>query len=146
MPPHADALRVAIAGCHRMVSASPGSHNWASGFAGAPETRVVAVYDKGAGTPEEFRACRRDTWGDAPGYDDYDAMLEEVRPDIVRVATRQTYHRDRLRYTRLQRARRRARPHPRPGPHTADRLAPVGQRLGFRTRKEMNHARYIAGR
>lgn len=92
MPPHADALRVAIAGCHRMVSPAPGSHNWASGFAGVPETRVVAVYDKGAGTREEFRACWRDTWGDVADYDDYDAMLEKVRPDIVCVATRQTYH------------------------------------------------------
>ena len=96
MPPHADALRVAIAGCHRMVSAAPGGHNWASGFAEVPETRVVAVYDKGAGTRDEFRACWRDAWGDIPGYDDYDTMLEEVRPDIVCVATRQTYHADHI--------------------------------------------------
>ena len=91
-----DVLRIAIAGCHRMVTPTPGAHNWAAGFAAVPETRVVAVFDRGAETREEFRACWRDTWGDVPGYHDYDRMLTETRPDVVCVATRQTMHADQI--------------------------------------------------
>ena len=85
-------LRVAVAGCHRQVTRRPGSHNWAAAFAEVPETRVVAVYDRGADTRAEFRAAWRATWGDIAAYDDYGRMLEEVRPDIVCIATRQTHH------------------------------------------------------
>ena len=85
-------LRVAVAGCHRQVTNRPGSHNWAAAFAEVPDTRVVAVYDRGAGTREEFRAAWRGTWGDIANYDDYERMLHEVRPDVVCIATRQTHH------------------------------------------------------
>ena len=81
-------LRVAVAGCHRQVTNRPGSHNWATAFAEVPDTRVVAVYDRGAATREEFRG----TWGDIADYDDYERMLDEVRPDVVCIATRQTHH------------------------------------------------------
>ena len=71
-------------------------HNWANGFARAPETAVVAVFDKGQETRDEFRSVWRDTWGEVPGYDDYDTMLAETRPDIVCVTTRQTMHADQI--------------------------------------------------
>ena len=85
-------LRVAVAGCHRQVTSKPGSHNWATAFAEVADTRVVAVYDRGADTRAEFRATWRSTWGEIAAYDDYGRMLAEVRPDIVCIATRQTHH------------------------------------------------------
>jgi predicted dehydrogenase len=85
-------LRVAIAGCHRMLSRTPGSHNFAADFAAVPETQVVAVFDRGADTREGFTACWRSTWGELRPYDDYARMLDEVRPDIVCLSTRQTMH------------------------------------------------------
>ncbi|MCY4374394.1 MAG: Gfo/Idh/MocA family oxidoreductase [Spirochaetaceae bacterium] len=85
-------LRVAVAGCHRQVTRRPGSHNWATAFAQVPETRMVAVYDRGAETRAEFRSAWDATWGDIAAYDDYERMLQEVRPDIVCIATRQTHH------------------------------------------------------
>ena len=71
-------------------------HNWANGFARVPGTTVVAVFDKGEDTREEFRSVWRDTWGNIPGYDDYEKMLAETRPDIVCVTTRQTMHADQI--------------------------------------------------
>lgn len=85
-------LRVAVAGCHRQVTGKPGSHNWAAAFADVPETQVVAVYDRGADTRAEFCAAWRGIWGEIAAYNDYGRMLEEVRPDIVCIATRQTHH------------------------------------------------------
>ena len=85
-------LRVAVAGCHRQVTGKPGSHNWATAFAAVADTRVVAVYDRGAGARAEFRATWCGTWGEIAAYDDYGRMLDEVRPDIVCIATRQTHH------------------------------------------------------
>src|SRR5436853_478183 len=52
-----DRLRVAIAGCHRMVTRQPGSHNWAAAFAAVAETKVVAVFDAGAETRTAFVEC-----------------------------------------------------------------------------------------
>ena len=86
-------LRVAVAGCHRQVTGKPGSHNWATAFAEVADTRVVAVYDGGADTRAEFRAAWHGTWGEIAAYDDYGRMLDETRPDIVCLATRQTHHR-----------------------------------------------------
>lgn len=80
--------RVAIAGCHRMLNRTPGSHNWAAAFAAVPETKVVAVCDLGAQTRADFIAC----WRDVAAYDDYGRMLREIQPDIVCIATRQTMH------------------------------------------------------
>ena len=91
-----ETLKVAIAGCHRMLDTLPRGHNWANGFARVPETAVVAVFDKGAETREEFRTVWRDTWGDIPAYGDYDKMLAETKPDIVCVTTRQTMHADQI--------------------------------------------------
>ena len=71
-------------------------HNWANGFARVPDTTVVAVFDKGRETRDEFRGVWRNTWGEMPGYDDYDAMLAETRPDIVCVTTSQTMHADQI--------------------------------------------------
>ena len=85
-------MRVAIAGCHRMLSRTPGHHNWAAGFAAVPETEMVAVFDRGAETRSAFRAC----WGDLPAFDDYRQMLAETGPDIVCIATRQTMHADQV--------------------------------------------------
>lgn len=92
-----DALRVALAGCHRSVTPQPGSHNWAAGLAqAAGDVRVVAVYDRGADTRAQFRAAWRGTWGEIAPYDDYQRMLDEVRPDVVCIATRQTHHADQI--------------------------------------------------
>ena len=81
-------LRVAIAGCHRMLNRTPGSHNWGAAFAAVPETEVVAVYDRGAETREAFQTC----WGQVALFEDFRRMLEEARPDLLCVATRQTQH------------------------------------------------------
>src|SRR5688500_17206687 len=85
-------VRVAIAGCHRMLAKQPGSHNWAAGFAAVPETEVVAVFDRGAETRESFATCWADTWDDIRLFDDYAALLREAQPDVVCIATRQTMH------------------------------------------------------
>ena len=49
---------------------------------------MVAVYDRGAETREAFRAC----WARVALFEDFRRMLEEVRPDLLCVATRQTQH------------------------------------------------------
>ena len=38
-------LNVAIAGCHRMVTKTLGSHNFAAALHSVAETNVVAVFD-----------------------------------------------------------------------------------------------------
>ena len=91
-----EALRVAMAGCHRSLTPRPGSHNWGSALARVAEVRVVAAYDRGAETRAEFQATWRDTWGDVALYDDYQRMLDEVRADVVCIATRQTHHCDQI--------------------------------------------------
>ena len=89
-------LRVAIAGCHRQILRTPGSHNFASAFHDNPETAVAGVFDYGAEERAGFVECWRDVWGDVPTFDDYGRMLDEVRPDIVCIATRQTMHADQI--------------------------------------------------
>lgn len=81
-------LRVAISGCHRMLTRPLAGHNWASAFDAVSETEMVAVFDLEAETRAAFVEC----WGDIPTYDDYPRMLREVEPDIVCIATRQTMH------------------------------------------------------
>lgn len=81
-------LRVAIAGCHRMLQPQLAGHNFASAFAALPETEIVAVYDRGAETRADFVRC----WGEMPAYDDYPRMLREMQPDLLCIATRQTLH------------------------------------------------------
>lgn len=81
-------LRVAIAGCHRMLQPQLAGHNFASAFAAVPETEMVAVYDRGAETRAGFVRC----WGEIAAYDDYARMLREVQPDLLCIATRQTLH------------------------------------------------------
>ncbi len=94
--PNKDALRVALAGVHRQLDRKPGGHNWASAFAEVPQTAVVAVFDKGADTRQQFQDTWRGLWGEVERYDDYDDMLAKAKPDIVCVATRQTYHADHI--------------------------------------------------
>ena len=89
-------LRVAIAGCHRMVTLTPGSHNFATAFNAVPDTQVVAVFDRGTDTRVQFVDCWRDVWGSIPTYDDYPRMLEEIKPDLVCIATRQTLHAEQI--------------------------------------------------
>ena len=96
MQSKSDVVRVAVAGCHRMLTPTPGGHNWGSAFAPVKEVRVVAVHDRGAETREQFQSCWRDVWGDIEPYDDYQTMLDEARPDILCIATRQTYHADQV--------------------------------------------------
>ena len=88
MTPRDGPLRVAIAGCHRMVMRPLAGHNWATAFDAVPETEIVAVFDHGAETRAAFVEC----WGKVPTYDDYPHMLQDVQPDIVCIATRQTMH------------------------------------------------------
>ena len=89
-------LRVAIAGCHRQLLREPGSHNFASAFCANPGTAVAGVFDYGAEERAGFVECWRDVWGEVPAFDDYERLLDEVRPDIVCIATRQTMHADQI--------------------------------------------------
>jgi predicted dehydrogenase len=84
--------RVAIAGCHRMLSRDVAGHNWAAAFAAVPRSEVVAVFDKGEATRDAFTAC----WGPLPAFDDYATMLSTVRPDVLCLATRQTQHAEQI--------------------------------------------------
>ena len=94
-----EVLRVAFAGVHRSVPTDNGSwptnsHNWASAFAGSPDTafEVVGFFDNGAATRAEFVEVWREAWGEVPAFDDFDEMLREATPDILVVGTRQTFH------------------------------------------------------
>jgi len=80
--------RVAMAGCHRMLMRNLAGHNFAAAFAAVPETEIVAVFDHGAETRADFVRC----WGDLPAYADYARMLQEIQPDLLCIATRQTMH------------------------------------------------------
>ena len=91
-----DSLRVAVAGCHRMTHRTPGSHNFATAFHAVPETDVVAVFDLGTDTRTEFVDCWREVWGEIPTYGDYQQMLNEIQPDLLCIATRQTMHADQI--------------------------------------------------
>jgi UDP-N-acetyl-2-amino-2-deoxyglucuronate dehydrogenase len=81
-------IRVAFAGVHRQLDRKLASHSWAAAFAADSRTEMVGVFDRGPETLRQFRDC----WGDLPAFDDYAAMLRDVRPDIVCIATRQTMH------------------------------------------------------
>jgi predicted dehydrogenase len=85
-------MRVVFAGIHRQLDRTLANHNWAAAFALDPRTEVVGVFDHGAETRDAFRAC----WGDTASFDDYAAMLGEIRPEVVCIATRQTMHADQV--------------------------------------------------
>ncbi len=85
-------LRVAVAGCHRMLHRDLASHNFASAFDAVADTDIVAVFDYGEDVRAEFAACWRSVWGDIPTYGDFDLMIKEIRPDLLCIATRQTMH------------------------------------------------------
>jgi predicted dehydrogenase len=87
-----ESYRVAVAGCHRMLERRVANHNWAAAFAAVPACRVVAVFDRDAATRQAFLAC----WGAPAAFGDYQQMLDQVRPDIVCIATRQTMHADQI--------------------------------------------------
>ncbi|HEY8744430.1 MAG TPA: Gfo/Idh/MocA family oxidoreductase, partial [Chloroflexota bacterium] len=84
--------RVAIAGCHRMLSPTVAGHNWAAAFAAVPRAEIAAVFDRGEATRRAFLEC----WGPLPAFDDYPAMLASIQPDIVCLATRQTLHAEQI--------------------------------------------------
>ena len=88
-------LRVAVSGCHRMLLRDLTNHNFAAAFHAVPETEIVAVFDYGKETREEFATFWQDVWN-GQTYDDYDRMLKEVQPDLLCVATRQTMHADQI--------------------------------------------------
>ena len=85
-------LRVAIAGCHRMLDQINREHNWANAFARVQETDVVAVFDKDAYTRNKFQQVWLSKWPNLLIYDNYNKMLEDTNPDIVCISTRQTLH------------------------------------------------------
>ena len=86
--------RVAIAGCHRMLDRKPANHNFATAFDAVPDTHIVAVFDLGADTRQEFVDC----WGDrVTAYDDFGSMLQQEQPDILCLATSQKMHADQVR-------------------------------------------------
>ena len=89
-------LRVAIAGCHRMLDQVSRGHNWANAFARVPETEVVAVFDKDSQTRNKFQSVWNSKWPNLLTYDNYAKMLTETRPDIVCIATRQTLHEEQI--------------------------------------------------
>jgi len=89
-------LRVAVAGCHRMLTRTPGSHNFATAFHATSETQIVAVFDRSTDTRAQFVDCWRDVWGAIPTYNDYSQMLKEVAPDLICIATRQTMHAEQI--------------------------------------------------
>lgn len=65
-------LRVAIAGCHRMLSRTQISHNFSAASHNVPESKVVAVFDKNMETRNQFRTCLHDEFGDIPTYADFE--------------------------------------------------------------------------
>ena len=89
-------LRVAIAGCHRMLLRDLTHHNFAAAFRTVSENEIVGVFDYDAETRAEFVTCWRDVWGDIPTFGDYEHMLKEIKPDILCIATRQTLHADQI--------------------------------------------------
>ena len=89
-------LRVAVAGCHRMLLRDLAHHNFASAFNAVADTDIVAVFDHGVETRTEFSECWRPVWGEIPTFDDYQRMLTEMEPDLLCIATRQTMHADQI--------------------------------------------------
>ncbi len=90
----AQSWRVAIAGCHRMLDRKPANHNFATAFDSVPGTEIVAVFDLGPETRQEFVDC----WGDSvAAYDDFGSMLQQEQPDILCLATSQKMHADQVR-------------------------------------------------
>ena len=90
----AQSWRVAIAGCHRMLDRKPANHNFATAFDTVPGTEIVAVFDLGAETRQEFVDC----WGESvTAYDNFGSMLQQEQPDILCLATSQKMHADQVR-------------------------------------------------
>jgi len=89
-------LRVAVAGCHRMLLRDLTHHNFAAAFRAIPETEIVGVFDYGAETRAEFVTCWQDVWGDIPTFGNYEHMLKGIKPDVICIATRQTMHADQI--------------------------------------------------
>lgn len=88
------------------------THNWASAFAAVTDNErrgrgtdgaalppaataafeVVAVYDAGEATRDEFCRVWAGHWGQIAAYADFYEMLRNEAVDILVVGTRQTYH------------------------------------------------------
>ena len=92
----AEPLRVAVSGCHRMLLRDLTHHNFAAAFNEVSETEIVGVFDYGEEARAEFVTTWPDVWPDVPTFDDYGRMLDELKPDIVCIATRQTMHADQV--------------------------------------------------
>lgn len=84
--------RVALAGCHRMLTRTLAGHNFAAAFAVVPAVEIVAGFDLGATTRADFVQC----WGALPVFADYAQMLQVVQPDLLCLSTRQTMHADQI--------------------------------------------------
>lgn len=101
-------LRVAFAGVHRSVpgkhdsvstengSWPTNSHNWGAAFAAvdpaAVPFAVVGVFDAGPETRAAFLEVWAERFGVVPQFADFACMLRDAAPDVLVVATRQTYH------------------------------------------------------
>ncbi len=92
----AEPLRVAVSGCHRMLLRDLTHHNFAAAFNEVADTEIVGVFDYGEDERAEFVTTWPDVWPDVPTFDNYSRMLDEVKPDLLCIATRQTMHADQV--------------------------------------------------
>ena len=79
----ADNLRVAVAGCHRMLLRDLANHNFAAAFDAVADTDIVAVCDYGVETRAEFAECWRPVWAMASRKASSFASLPELRKKQV---------------------------------------------------------------
>ena len=89
-------LRVAVVGCHRMLLRDLANHNFAAAFNAVRGTEIVAVFDYGEETREDFVTCWQELFGDIPTFGNFEEMLDEVKPDLLCIATRQTMHAEQI--------------------------------------------------
>lgn len=70
----------------------PRSH--AAAYHAHAQTELVGVCDLRQEVLDEFKQTWQDVWPDVAQYTDYHAMLQELKPDIVSVATSDHVHAD----------------------------------------------------
>ncbi len=70
----------------------PRSH--AAAYHAHPQTELVGVCDLRQEVLDQFKQTWQDVWPNAKQYTDYKAMLQELKPDIVSVATSDHVHAD----------------------------------------------------
>lgn len=96
--------RASIVGLTGIAAGKPGAgqpgmgtpmpHSHASAYAYVPFTEVVAVCDLIPERVENFKQTWADVWPDVRGFTDYEAMLDEISPDILSVVTSDNRHAD----------------------------------------------------